>query len=159
MNVVTITDVIAMRPCPRYTEEHLQKIFGRRKSLSYCQIAAHKAISHADKVWFLLRRISIKFRVLWACDVAEDVLKLWQNYAKDDNRPAEAICLARICAKNPTPKNRAAARAAAYAAAEAAAYTAYAAAYAAARAAVEKKQLTRLLEYVKKEEAPDDEGE
>jgi len=88
----------------------------------------------------LVRRIPVsdKIKRIWACDMAEDVLPIFEKHCPNDVRPRECIEVARRFAEGEaTDKERAAAWDAAGAAARAAARAAaWAAAWAAARAAV-----------------------
>ena len=73
---------------------------------------------------------------LFSCDVAQDVLPIYENYKPNDDRPRKAIEAARAYALDPSDVNKKnAADAASASAAAAAAYAANAAAYVAAAAA------------------------
>ena len=73
--------------------------------------------------------------VALAIYAAEQVIKIYEDKYPTDSRLRDAIKAAKAYLKDPSKKNRDAARAAAYAAARAAGYAAYAAAYAAYAAA------------------------
>ena len=70
--------------------------------------------------WTVVRFMSHKQKVLYACFAVRGVLKHFEKTYPKDKRPREAIEAAERWAKNPTTANRNAAYAAAYAAANAA---------------------------------------
>jgi len=92
-----------------------------------------------DANWFIVRRMTYKQYVKYACYAAKQVLPTFEKKYPYEKRPRKAIAAALKCAKNPSKENKTAAAHAAYAAdayayADADAY-ADAAAYAAAHAA------------------------
>ena len=85
--------------------------------------------------WFIVRIMKYTGYVAYAVYAAESVINFYEKKYPDDKRPRKAIEAGKKCIKDPSKKNKAAARAAARAAADAAAgVAAYAAAYAAADA-------------------------
>jgi hypothetical protein len=156
---VTVDRIMNLHPC--YTLDRVEQLWAGRRSLTPTQIAKLD-ISHEDRVWALVRLVTRKAAVAWACDCASRVLSIWEAWAKGAKRPAQEIAAPRRCirvtrlwlrgkatiAQIVEARNDAAAAAyAAYAAdatayataaayaADATAYAAYTAAYAAAYAA------------------------
>jgi len=96
-----------------------------------------KKLSWAN--WYIMRIMSYEQSVSYAVYAAEQVIDNFEKKHPDDKRPRQAIEAAKLCIKNPSKENKAAAYAAADAAADAAAAdaVAYAAAYAADAAAAD----------------------
>jgi len=82
--------------------------------------------------WLIVRNMTYKQYVSYAVYAAEQVIDIYEKKHPGDKRPREAIEAAKACIKNPSTKNKAAARAA-----RAAARAAGAAAADAARAAAD----------------------
>jgi hypothetical protein len=88
--------------------------------------------------WLITHMMRNKQQIRYTIFAAEQAIDIYEKKYPDDKRPREAIQAAKDYIKNPTKKNKSAARSAAYAAAcaaRAAAYAAACAAYAAACAA------------------------
>ena len=83
--------------------------------------------------WLIVRNMTYKQYVSYAVYAAEQVIDIYEKKHPGDKRPREAIEAAKACIKNPSTKNKAAARATARAA-EAAARAAGAAGAAGAAA-------------------------
>jgi hypothetical protein len=85
--------------------------------------------------WLIVRQMTYKQYVSYAVFAAKQVIDIYEKKYPDDKRPRQAIDAAKACIKNPSAKNKAAARAAWAAWAAGAAARAAEAAWAAARAA------------------------
>ena len=96
-----------------------------------------RAKKYACANWFIVQVMEYKDCVSYAVFAAEQVIGIFEKKYPDDKRPRQAIEAAKKCIKDPSKKNKAAARGAARAAARAAraARAAARAAWAAARAA------------------------
>ena len=67
--------------------------------------------------WFIVRVMEYKDYVSYAVFAAEQVIDIYEKKYPDNKRPREAIEAAKLCIKDPSDKNKEAARAAAGAAA------------------------------------------
>ena len=152
---ITVEEVIALKPCPKYTFDYLAKLFGKRKSLSHIQIS-NLSIPDEDKIWVLTRKQFLEHaqQIKFALYCAESVLPIWESKHPDVLQPRLAIEAAHAVLLNPSQENKEAARvagaaadaaantdaaadAAFYASANSAAHAANSAAYAAYAAAAD----------------------
>jgi len=139
MHIITVKDILGMKPCPKYSEKKLRGIVGDGFALTKENILSLN-IPTKDKIWVLIKLpiLSIAQKKELACTVAEHVLQIFETRHPNDKRPRECIEATRKNLRgeislNELDKFKFAAYAAAYAAdADAAAYAADAAAYAAA---------------------------
>ncbi len=120
---VTPEQVLAWNPCEEYDIERLRKLWGKRKTLNAINMLKLN-ISYDDRFWAVLREGMIPERTLhiFACDVAEHVLPVFEKAYPKDERPRKAIETKRLwLAGKATDEELNAARAAARDAARAAA--------------------------------------
>jgi len=108
---VTVDRVLRLRPCAAYSRDRLLALWGGREALSLREISG-LPISHEDRVWALVRLVTRRQRVQWACDCAERVLQNYTAVYPDDDRPAAAIRAARAWAGAPSKERRSAAESA-----------------------------------------------
>ncbi len=138
---VSLTEIKSLNPCQNRLDNYI-KFYGERK-FTHAQFMGLKSITQEDKMWVAFRLMSKMNIVLAAADIAESTLHLFESKYPNDNRPRLAIEAARVCAKNPTDKNKEAAYSAAdsavysaRSAADSAVYSARSAAYSAVYSAV-----------------------
>jgi hypothetical protein len=85
MQVITIEDVLSWSPCRNYqTREALLVITGGRESLTPEEVL-DLDIPWEDRLWVLFNEptfTAIELRLL-ACDFAEHVLSVWEDWAKE----------------------------------------------------------------------------
>jgi hypothetical protein len=133
---VTLTTVRKWGPC--YDADRLKALAAGRRRITALEIL-DLDIPAQDKLWAVLRNDFFSDGVLrlFACAFAETCIEIFERERADDNRPRNAIDVARRYAHgDATDEERVAAVAAAWDAAVAAAGDARAAAWAAREAAV-----------------------
>jgi hypothetical protein len=108
----------SLKPCAARFENYLKHY--KKWSGSLSEFLALENISHSDKVWVLARSISTKNKQLFAIEMAESVLYLFESKYPNDKRPREAIAAAKLILKGSLSKHEATAAYADYAAARAA---------------------------------------
>jgi hypothetical protein len=119
---VTVADVIAWWPCDAYTERRITDLFAGRERMTG-EAILDLTIPVEDRFWAVLHAplLTEAQQRLFAADVAEHVLHLYERDYPQDGRPRAAIVAARRFARG---EIGAAARDAAWAAAGDAARTA-----------------------------------
>jgi len=129
------------KPCQEAIDWWAQKEQDPIKILN--NLIAEKRYDWAN--WFIVRVMEYQDYVAYGVFAAEQVLPIFEEAYPDDKRPRKAIEVAKRCIKNPSEKNKEAARAA-WVAAEAAAEAARAA-WAAAGAAAGAAMQLKILQY------------
>jgi hypothetical protein len=99
----------SLKPCADRFENYLQHYADWSGSLS--EFLALENISHRDKTWVLARSISTKNKQLFAIEMAENVLYLFELQFPYDKRPREAISAAKLILKGSLSKHEATAAA------------------------------------------------
>lgn len=93
MKHYTIQDILSWNPCSRYTEKSLQKLFGKRRSVTLVDILCAD-ISDLDAIWAACHAVDDERQLrLFICDCVEAVIEL-----TSDTRISEAIRVARLYA-------------------------------------------------------------
>ncbi len=123
MKRITVKDVMAAKPCWKYTEEIVEKLWKERETLTPQEIAKLD-IPAKDRLWAIITCcLNDRQRRHFACDCAELSLSRIEN---PDSRSVEAVRVARLYADGKTTDEQLTkARNAAYNAA----YTVYNATY------------------------------
>ena len=140
MRRVKLEEILKSGSC--YSEDRIRELVGKRKSISLKNLL-DMDISDADKVWAFsyLSFVDDRDKRLFACACAENVLHIYESRYPGDNRPGQAIEVARRYANGEATIEELRAAWAASAAASAAGWAASDAAWAAASA--EQVQLIR----------------
>ncbi len=55
MKTLTVDDVMAMRPCPRWTREQVKAVFAGRQEVALDALLADEAIPIGDRIWLALQ--------------------------------------------------------------------------------------------------------
>jgi len=92
MKSVTVDEVMAWQPCPHYSGARVKQLFAGRERLTAEDIAALK-IPAPDRFWALLHHefLTDEQMHLLACNIAEDVLPIFEQEYPNDDRPRRAI--------------------------------------------------------------------
>ena len=90
MKRYTVDDVLELNPCSPYTRREIQKLWGKRKSLSLVSIMK-LGIPVEDRMWVACRLLDRRTLVAWACDCVERVLPIFEKEYPKDKRPRKVI--------------------------------------------------------------------
>ncbi len=93
---VTVDQVMEWDPCSDYPRERVEELWTGRPALTALEIL-DLDIPGADRLWAVLRNEFLSDRELreLACDFAESVIHIYERNCPGDDRPRNAINVAR----------------------------------------------------------------
>jgi hypothetical protein len=100
VRTVTVDEVMAWGPCDSYPRERVEELWAGRRGLTALEILDLK-VPGKDRLWAVLRNeffTDAELREL-ACDYAESVIGFYESKFPGDDRPRNAIRVARRFAR------------------------------------------------------------
>ena len=91
MRMITVDDIMDLRPCEEYSRERVAELWGDADALTLTQIC-DLDIPTMDRIWAMCQLLPDREARLFACDCAARALSLVDN---PDFRSMEAVTVAR----------------------------------------------------------------